>query len=425
MQLPQIKQFLKNKSLRNVMLIMSGTFLSQLLPILFFPILSRLYTPADYGVLGIFMSISMLLVVISNLQLNHAILLPKLNEDALSIFSSGLFLVSIFSLFIGCISFLFAELISNFFKTNGYRYWVYFLPFSILLSGMNVQLSSWFLRSGNFKVITKSRVSASVVSILVSLSIVLIYPGPAGLVISYFAGTAANTVVLLWFFENKPQVFRVQSWQCHVKNISTYNQFPVYTLPTELISNFVQQLPIYIFSFYSGVQSVGWFSRSRQMLGLPITYFSSSISEVYKQRASDAFRNNPAHLKPLFLKTFRSLALVAIIPFLVITVFSPDIFALVFGENWRQAGVFTQVLAVMYFFKLVISPLTYNFYLFSKQRLDFLLHILIIIITSAGLFIGFFFFDSAIKALLFFSIAYSIVYVIYGFYSYHFIDQKS
>jgi O-antigen/teichoic acid export membrane protein len=418
-----VKRYLANPSMKNVLMIMSGTFLSQVLPILFFPILSRLYTPADYGVLGIFMSISMLLTVISNLQLNHAILIPKENDDALSVLFSGVIIVSAFAAVIAVPSFLFADEISGVFNAGHYTYWVYFLPFTILLSGLNIQLSSWFIRQANFKVITRSRVSAAVVSIFVSLGIVLIVKGPFGLTLSYFASALVNTIILLSAFKYKAS-FKLQPVRLIRANISKYQQFSIYTLPTELISNFAQQLPLFIFSVYSGVQSVGWFSRSRQILGIPITYFSSSIAEVYKQKASEAFRNNPANLRPLFVKTFRHLFFVSIFPFLAIAIFAPDIFAIAFGENWREAGVFTQALSFMYFLKLICSPLSYNFYLFNKQRLDLILHLIIILLTSAGMYLGFAVFDSGLKALLLFSAGYGIIYLVYGYYSYRLTGQK-
>lgn len=418
-----VKKYLAKPSMKNVLMIMSGTFLSQILPILFFPILSRLYTPADYGILGIFMSVSMLLTVVSNLQLNHAILIPKQDKDALSILFSGVNIIFYFSLLMCVPSLLFAKKVSSLLNAGDYPYWMYFLPLTILFSGINIQLSSWFIRTAKFKVITRSRVGAALASVIVSLGTVLIVKGPFGLVASYFSSAAMNTIILLCAFEHKDD-FRLQHVQLIRENIVRYQQFSIYTLPTEVLSNFTQQLPLFIFSIFSGVQSVGWFSRSRQILGIPITYFSSSIGEVYKQKASDVFRNNPADLRPLFIKTLLHLSLVAIVPFLGIVLFAPVVFAIAFGENWREAGVFTQALALMYFLKLIFSPLSYNFYLFEKQRLDLVLHLLIVLVTSAGMYLGFVVFGTATVALGFFSAGYGFMYLVYGYFSYRFTVQK-
>lgn len=412
-----VKKLRQNKSLKNVMVLTSGTVLSQILPILFFPILSRLYTPADYGVLGLFMSISMLLMVVSNLQLNYAILIPKEDEDALKVLATGLLLIVFFTGISLIIVIGLGGFISELLASPEVKVWLYLIPVTVLFSGANIQLSAWFNRTGQFKVISTSRIAASVVTICCSLGIWFFLKGPGGLVLSYMLGGLSSFVMLSYAFLRKNTFVRIPLVE--VKDIlKTHRNFPLYTLPTELISNFAQQLPMFIFSMYSGVQSVGWFSRSRQMLGIPINYISGSISEVYKQKASEAYRNNPVALRPLFLKTFGYLFVVSIIPFLLMALFSPWLFAFFFGENWRQAGVFTQCLVLMYFFKFVISPLTFNFYLFNKQRLDLFLHVIIIFVTAVSLYLGFYFYRIETYALILFSISYSLIYIVYGIISY-------
>jgi O-antigen/teichoic acid export membrane protein len=414
-----VQSLLCNRSLKNVLVLTSGTLLSQILPILFFPILSRIYTPFDYGILGLFMSLSMLLMVISNLQLNYAVLAPKEESDALRVFFAGFNITLWFAAVTFLLVVFLGDYISTLLDSSTLEPWLYLLPLTVFFSGANVQLSAWFNRSGQFKTISTSRVVTSVVTIFFSVVLSFFLTGPGGLVISYFLGTLSSFFILAVFF-TRGHAFHMSSIAEMKTVVSEHRNFPMYTLPTEVISNFAQQLPLYIFSMYSGVQSVGWFSRSRQMLALPINYISGAVSEVYKHRASEAFRNNPAALRPLFLKTFGYLFLASLVPFLLIGFFSPILFAFFFGENWRQSGVFTQSLVGMYFFKFVISPLTYNFYLVNQQRLDFILHILIIIVTSAGLFVGFYFFKSDVFALILFSVSYSFMYLIYGFLSFRF-----
>lgn len=411
------KQLWRSGSLKNVVMLTSGTVLSQVLPLLFFPILSRLYTPADYGVLGLFMSISMLLMVVSNLQLNYAILIPKDDADALKVLMTGFHVIVFFTIISVAGVVAFGGMVCELLASPELKFWLYLLPVTVLFSGANIQLSAWFNRTGQFKVISSSRIVTSVVTILCSLLFTTFTKGPGGLVISYMLGTLSSFVMLLWSFKRNSQLslLTINTVKTVLK---THRNFPLYTLPTELISNFAQQLPMFIFSSFSGVQSVGWFSRSRQMLGLPLNYVGSSIAEVYRQKASDCYRNHPEQLRSLFLKTFFYLFAVSVLPFLFIIIFSPTLFAFFFGENWRQAGVYTQCLAVLYFFKFIISPLTFNFYLFDKQRLDLILHTVIIFFTSISLYLGFYIFKMEIYALILFSISYSFVYLIYGVISY-------
>lgn len=417
------KKLIKNKSLKNVMMLTSGTVLSQVLPIVFFPILSRIYSPSDYGILGLFMSISMLLMVVSNLQLNYAILIPKEDKEALKVLMTGLHLIGFFTAISLLVVLLLGGFISKLLSSPSLKNWLYLIPVTVLFTGANTQLSAWFNRTGQFKVISTSRVATSVFTILFSLGLSFLINGPGGLVISYLVGNLISFSMLVYSYK-RTHIFYLMPLAELKSTLNVHRNFPLYTLPTELISNFAQQLPMFIFSMYSGVQSVGWFSRSRQILGVPINYISGSISEVYKQKASEAFRTNPSALRPLFLKTFSYLFAFSIIPFAVIGLLSPSLFAFFFGENWRQAGVFTQCLVLMYFFKFVISPLTFNFYLFNKQRLDLILHIIIIILTAASLYIGFSFYRIDTYALILFSISYSFIYLVYGVISYRLTFQS-
>jgi O-antigen/teichoic acid export membrane protein len=422
----QFKAFkvLNSVTVRNVFALTSGTVLSQVLPILFFPVLSRLYTPADYGVLGLFMSISSLLMVVSNLQLNYAILMPKDHSEAVKILTSGCYIVLLFSIFTLLVIVFGAAAIASWLNSTELTLWLYFVPLTVFLTGINVQFSAWFNRHGKFKIISFSRIIASVITVVLSLSMHFLIKGAAGLVISYVMASLISFLYLYYSFR-KEDTLAIISLKDVRSLLKAYRNFPLYTMPTELISNFSQQLPLFIFSTFSGPASVGLFNRSRQILALPINYISGSISEIYKQKSSEAYRNNRSSLRLLFLKTLGSLFLVSVVPFIVLVVFAPDLFAFFFGENWREAGVFTQCLGLMYFLKFVVSPLTFNFYLVGKQRLDFILHIVIILITSAALYIGFRVSPARdVFPLLLFAIAYGSMYVIYGLLSYQFTKLK-
>jgi len=416
------KKLIKNKSLKNVMVLTSGTVLSQVLPILFFPILSRLYTPADYGVLGLFMSISMLLMLISNLQLNYAILIPKEDKEALKVLMTGLHLIIFFTVISLLLVIAFGGGITQLLSSSELKPWLYLLPATVLFSGANIQLSAWFNRTGQFNVISSSRVTTSLVTVFFSLTFSQVIIGSGGLLISYFLGSLSSFFILFINFKKRQSIFPI-SYKELIQVVKANKNYPLFTLPTELLNNLTQQLPLYIFSMYSGVQTVGWFSRGRQILGLPINYISGSVSEVYKQKASEAFRNNPSALKPLFFKTLGYLFLFSIVPFLLLGFFSPFLFAFFFGENWRQAGVFTQCLVVMYFFKFVISPLTFNFLLMGKQRINFAFHVITIFLILIALFCGLYLFKSEVLALILFSGVYSIFYLIYGYLSFAFIPN--
>lgn len=421
----KVKILLGGKTVKDVIKLTSGTVMAQVLPILFFPVLSRLYTPADYGVLGLFMGITMVVVSIAALQLNMAITIPKEDEEALNIIATALFcvkLVCILSLFLIGGSCLIPALY-KWLTSVRLIPWVFIIPVVVFFSASATQFQTWFVRSGNFDFVTKARITTAIVTVGLSLLFTLFWRNEIGLLASYLLGSAIGWVQLQYYFR-KQQVVPSISWKQFCIYVSRYKNFVLYSTPTEFVSNFAQQLPLYILSIYGGAQSVGWFTRCRQILGIPISYISASIAEVYRQKASEYYRVNPQGLPALFSKTMKSLAALGFLPFLVLIISGPFLFELAFGNAWRQAGVYSQYLGVMYFLRFVFSPLAFNFYLVGKQSLDLFLQIIFTLISSLGLFAGFYFFDAEVVSILFFSTGFSLMYVVYGYFSKQIISKS-
>jgi hypothetical protein len=130
------------------------------------------------------------------------------------------------------------------------------------------------------------------------------------------------------------------------------------------------------------------------------------------------------NLETIFIKTFKALLVSSILPFAILIIFGADIFALAFGEKWRGAGEYSQILGVMFFFRFTVSPLTYVFYVANKQRLDFYLHLLFIIVGFLSLYLGIKIFENINLSLWLFSISYSIIYIIYFVFSYNYCLKK-
>ncbi|HRP37165.1 MAG TPA: translocase, partial [Candidatus Dojkabacteria bacterium] len=98
--------------------------------------------------------------------------------------------------------------------------------------------------------------------------------------------------------------------------------------------------------------------------------------------------------------------------FALIILFSPPVFAFVFGEEWRMAGEFARFLGILFFFRFIISPLSYMYYIAGKFREDFFIHILFLIITTISFYVGDLMFEEKKYLLLIYAISYSAVYLI-------------
>ena len=103
-----IKQFIKSSFAKNVSVLASGTIIGQAAPILFSPILSRLFSPAEFGTLAIFLSYIIILYLMCQcLDMKFAVVLPKKDRDALHIVSLSISILLFVTLLTGCFICLF------------------------------------------------------------------------------------------------------------------------------------------------------------------------------------------------------------------------------------------------------------------------------------------------------------------------------
>ena len=83
-----------------------------------------------------------------------------------------------------------------------------------------------------------------------------------------------------------------------------------------------------------------------------------------------------------------------------------------FGDQWEMSGYYSRYLLIMFCFQFSVSPLSYTLFIRGWQKYDLYWQISLLILTSIGIYVGYYF-NSADYAILGFSIAYSIMYLVY------------
>ncbi len=407
--------------LTNILSVFTGATIAQFIPLVTAPILTRIYEPTDYGILGILMSISGLAGVFSTMGYSNAIIIAKTEEETKKLV--GLCLKNLLIATIVCliVIVIFINFIANIFNIENHSEMLYSVPISLLLSGIGSIFGLFATRYRYFKMIAANKVISAIIGAVCSIFIGLLYKNVIGLIIGFLVSQCASSLVLLYFLNKKHQIPSVFEFlKQHTKIVATnFNNFPKYVLPSDFINSFSNLLPMFILSSYavSPNLAVGYYNMSNRILGLPIGLISNSIGDVFKQRAASDY-NEFGSCRPIFIKTFKALLTSSIIPFAILIIFGADIFALAFGEKWRGAGEYSQILGVMFFFRFTVSPLSYVFYVANKQKFDFYLHLLFIVIGYVSLYLGIEIFDSVIVSLWLFSIGYSLIYMIYFVISY-------
>src|SRR5664280_2838329 len=85
----------RSELLKNTSILISGTALAQLIPILLQPILRRYYTPDIFGAYSVYFSIVGILAIVSSFKYELAIILPRTDKEAANIFFLSALILSL------------------------------------------------------------------------------------------------------------------------------------------------------------------------------------------------------------------------------------------------------------------------------------------------------------------------------------------
>jgi len=403
---------------------MSGTAASQIIALAVTPILTRNYSPSDFGFMLTYMSIFGIVSSFVTGKYERALLLARSDYEIR--YSSTLCLY--ISLVVGIVSFLTIvlgnDIIINYFGVSETLYrWLLLFPIFLVVFGINLVALTFLNYKRDYKKISSSRIIKTLSGVLISLLCILFMKNVGGLILGEFFGYVVSTLYL--FSDVKGLFILKKSALPRIRVIfRKYRRFPIYNIPSDLLNVASSQMPAFFLSSFFGVSTTGFYSLMKRVLDAPIALFSSSILEVFRQKASEQYVVFGS-CRELFIKTARNLMLISILPFLILFACGPWLFSLVFGKEWHIAGEYARIFSVFYFFKFVSSPLSYMFYIAEKQRADFILHLYMFISTGLIFYLPKFYAIGPEAILWIYCINFILIYLFYLIYSYILTKKES
>lgn len=374
-------KFLKNHKdtafLRNIMTLMTGSFIAQSIPIAISPILTRLYTPEEFGVLALFVTISTILSVVVTARYEQAILLPEKEEEAISIAKLCLLIALLLSVVFLILISIFHDWIVQVLNEPRLSFWLFFIPVVTFCVGVYNALNYYYVRQKKFKMIATSDIYKS--TSLGSLQLLL--GALKGGVLGLMFGKIVSVIVApiyLW----KKAIFPLEKPSfLELKVVAQrYAGFPKYIMWGSLFNNLANHsIQLLIPVFYS-TNLLGFFALVYRVLGAPFAFISHSVGQVFIEEAIRE-KNIYGHAKSIVKKVFLQLLILSVIGFGGAYFILEDLFAFMFGEEWRLAGVYAQYLLPFFMIKFIVSPLTNIHAVFEVLKLSFALQLLLLFLS--------------------------------------------
>jgi lipopolysaccharide exporter len=355
--------------LSNIIKLFSATLIGQLLGILVTPVLSRLYSPADFGLFQLFLSIISIIAVISCLSYESAILLPEKNEDAANLVSLCLFLIGSTSIIVSVIFFVFSGFIEQTLNAPGFSHYAFLIPLGIVCNSIAFVLSFWITRREEYGTLAKANVTSSFSSRSVSVGFGIYSPTPFGLIFGTIINDATIVCILLKKTIEDYQIFQKVSYEKIRQIAIRYKKFPQYNMISELASGFSMQItPLMLALFFSPV-IVGYYAMSFLVVRLPSKVIGSSITTVFFQKASEE-KNRTGGVKNIVKSVNARLISIGVFAMLLLVIMGPELFTFALGAKWATAGVYAQILAPVFFLGFITSPLLSIFNVLEQQKIS-------------------------------------------------------
>jgi O-antigen/teichoic acid export membrane protein len=350
--------------IKNISKLASGALLSQFIMFITIPVLTRIYSPEEYGIQGLFLSVVSIASVIITLNYHQAIPLEKTNRELESMAGISLYfsIISTFILLVGCVIWIFF----------GGRMEAAFLPIGAFLLSVILVLEMLCYKLKMFNLQVKSQVSFAIVG--QSLKIILGFFHAFGLtlLLSVIIAYITKCLILIIGVNKKISLSNVflkrnDGVRC-ASLMKKHSSLPLYRMPQTLITALAINLPIYVLATNYGLSESGYYSLAIGVLGVPLVLIGNSVTNVLFPRMAE-LNNQDSSLMFKYACNFMTLmGVVTALPFFVFYLYSADLFLIVFGDVWVEAGVYASVLCIQYFFTILSRPVVVAITILNRNR---------------------------------------------------------
>lgn len=396
----------------SVATVLSGTAVAQAIPLLGLLVLSRIYSPTEFGIFAAWFGMVSLGAVVATGRLEVALPLEEDGDARRVAVVATLAAVALLST-VAAVAVLVLTLSGASFVAQPIL-WALGVP-ALALAAVAQTMQTWAGADGRYRDLSVIRILQSSAITIGQILGGLLAPTALVLVTAQIFGLLAGILVAL---RRRPLSFAAPAkpWREVILDFwSRQRRFPLLSLPADSVNTAAGQLPLLIMASRFGSDVAGQLALTMRILGGPISLLGTSVLDVFRRNAGQRWRER-GECREDFVRTLRVLALGAVALVAVVGPFGEALFAFFFGETWRAAGTIALWLLPMFALRFVASPLSYMFYVAGKQHIDLAWQLTLLAMTLATLTL----FSTYPASLQAYSAGYTALYVVYLGLSYRF-----
>lgn len=418
-----INRYIKDSQYKkNVLVMIVGRTIAQAIPILLTPLLTRIYSPEDFGIFGVFVAIIAIVAMISNGRYCLSIVLPRDEDKAKRLFILSTVLTIFTTIAFALVLIIWGEQFFSILNVASLAKYAWIVILNILFIGLYEDVYYYALRVKAFKILTTNIIIQALVLIVSRLIFGYLGYTDIGLILSYLFGFAISYLLMIVRLK-MPIYWLIKEFKFDVywQLMKEYHKFPKYSLLADTLSVSANMFPNVFLNKIFGAVTTGYYTMSDKILGSPIWLVTSAVGDVFRQEASEQFRTKGSCFE-IFKKTVKTMFLIGIIPFGLLFVFSPYVIPFLLGAEWEPVGDYIRIFSVMYFIRFIVRPVSFVVYILRKQNINVVFQALNLFSTVLAFVIGFYTKDLYL-CLISWSILSSIGYLVVLSFSYKFAKE--
>ncbi|AKG73463.1 oligosaccharide flippase family protein [Salinicoccus halodurans] len=363
----QLNRIKSNQFLLSLSTLISGSVIAQVITILLSPLITRLFSPEQFGLYTIIITAVSLFGPIICLKYDMAIIGANNIKETFSIIKLCFILIFPISFII---SISYSLLVFNGFNKKTEVIWYSFVIFILLLTyGLNNVLLAYNNKSRSYNLIASVTIIKSSVNNFILLITGFLNLGSVGLILSQIISSIVGV---------RKQSKEIRKKLIYLKKTSLYNMksvfikyinFPMFNATSAIINTSIySSINLFIAMSFS-LQQLGYYSISYRVLGIPFMIISANVARIFFERATKE-KNEKGNFNSTFNKTFKIIAIVIIPTIVLLAILAPTLFPIIFGHEWGIAGIYIALLSPMFAIRLIGESLTTSFIVAGKQNVE-------------------------------------------------------
>jgi O-antigen/teichoic acid export membrane protein len=372
--------------------------LGQLIAFIVYPVLTRIYSEAEFGVFASFMSVCVILTTLGTGRYEEALVIAKDKKETISLLGFSLKLLFAFSLTIFILLALFRNPLLSLFRLDVLEaFWAY-IPATVFFTGLLYLLNNLATREKKFKAIAGASLTQSITNTAGKLLFGVSGLTHIGLVFSNLLSAIIGNYP---YRSLKNQVMEaIKGKRRDECRAALYHlDFPRYNMGRTFLSGFSINLPFLILIGFFGDVKIGLFSLAFTLLYRPISLMSNSLYTTFFENSAVIVREKKPFLPSL--KKYWKYCFYLSPFFILVFIIAKPLFGFIFGANWEESGTYFQYMLPWMFLVMMVSPIYFVPIIFYKQNQALLIEIIFLLFRFGALWAGIYYQNFETGILLF------------------------